>query len=506
MRISVFILLPALLLSSDLAAQQSSGPYQSISTRISSNLIQEEQEDEVDWKTEYEKLEFRLRELEDDFATQSEGLQNDQSGQDKFSKSTIEELNELQETVDGLSKSVGKVEDTLPRLVHLKRKTGPKIEFFGRLHLSYFAFPDISDGVAPLFGGNPPDAFGFRRLRFGVQGNINDNLLYKFETEFADPNDFQFRDAYIGFNDLPFFNTVLIGNHKRPYSLDQLNSSNANVFTDRPFVADAFNDSARRLGVSSNGYSEDLRFNWRSGVFNLQNVQNTGLFSGDNYQLELASRIAATPWYDDRSGGRGYLHLGLVTANRFPDGNGPNNLSEYSSNAEAITPNILATGPIADADSESIYGFEAVMNIGAFQLGGEYMETFVDRGPVSSNLNFHGGYFYAAYMLTGEHMPWNRQRGTLGTVKPFENFFSVRDCNGNTSRGLGAWQIAARYSYLDLNDEDIVAGQADSLTIGLNWWWNQYSRMQFNYVNGDVDRDPTSGSYDIFGLQFEVFF
>ena len=301
---------------------------------------------------------------------------------------------------------------------------------------------------------------------------------------------------------------MLIGNHKRPYGLDQLNSSNDNVFLDRPFVVDAFNDSTRRLGVSTNGNSQDLKYNWRSGIFNMENIQSNGLFQGDNYQLELASRFAATPWYDECSGGRGYLHLGVSSANRFPDGLGPNNLSEFSANTEAFFGNIFATGPIFGAESESLYGFEAVLNLGSFQFAAEYMETFVDRfEPAGPNLNFHGGYIYAAYFLTGEHMPWNRKRGTLGRVQPFEKFFSVRDGNGNVQRGIGAWQIAARYSYIDLNDEDILAGAADSLTLGLNWYWNKHSRMQFNYINGDVDSAPLSeGTYDLFGLQFETFF
>ena len=500
-----FLLLLALSCSSNMFAQENFGPFQNISTVTNVGPIQDDQDSDVDWKSKFEKLEYRLRELEDDFVSQSEGLATRQSDGDEFSESTINELKELSETVDSLSESVGAVEETLPGLVYTKRK-GPRMQLFGRIHTSYFTFPDIDPGIAPLFGGDPQDSFGIRRLRIGVQGDINDNMFYKIQTEFANAEDFQFRDAYLGFKDLPLLNTVIIGNHKRPYSLDQLNSSNANVFNDRPFVADAFNDSARRLGVSTNGFSEDLRYNWRSGVFNMENVQDDGMFAGDNYQLEVGSRLAATPWWDKCSNGRGYLHVAFSSAHRFPDGGGPNNLSEYSANAEGLTPNILATGPITDADSESLYGFEAVFNAGAFQLGAEYMETFVDRGPVASNLNFHGGYVYAAYMLTGEHMPWNRKRGTLGAVKPFENFFAVRDCDCNVSRGWGAWQIAARYSYLDLNDEDITGGAADSLTLGLNWWWNEYARMQFNYINGDIDRAPADGKYDLLGLQLEIFF
>ncbi len=488
-----------------LPAQGQSFPNQKLPSIGYASPIQDN-ENTTDWKEAYEKLEIRLRELEDDFVKRREQTDSENETNAEFTESTIKELKELGESIDSISGSVEEIEDTLPGMVYTTRKTGPRMELFGRIHTSYFAYPDVDPGLAPVLGANPQDAFGFRRVRIGVRGDIKDNTFYRIETEFADANNFQFRDVVLGFRNLPLLRTLTIGNHKRPYSLDQLNSSNCNVFTDRPFVADAFNDNNRRFGISSSGFSEDLRYNWHSGVYNMENIQDDGMFVGDDYQLELASRWAATPWYDQCSNGRGYMHWAIASAQRFPDGLGANNASEYSSLAEALTPNILDTGTLVGAESESLYGLEFVLNVGAFQMGAEYMETFVDRlaGP---NLNFHGGYVYASYMLTGEHMPWNRKTGTLGCVKPFENFFAVRDCNCNVARGWGAWQIGARYSYLDLNDEDIVGGQAESLTLALNWYWNEYSRMQFNYMNGDLNRLPLAeGNYDIFALQFEIFF
>ena len=127
----------------------------------------------------------------------------------------------------------------------------------------------------------------------------------------------------------------------------------------------------------------------------------------------------------------------------------------------------------------------------------------------------HGYYFYAAYFLTGEHTPWERKSGTLGRVKPFENFFLVNRCCGGYGGGWGAWQIAARYSYGDFSDQDVFGGVGESFTFGMNWWWTPYSRVQFNYINGEIrDRlsgDPgnipgTSGDYNVFGSRFMVDF
>jgi phosphate-selective porin OprO/OprP len=74
-------------------------------------------------------------------------------------------------------------------------------------------------------------------------------------------------------------------------------------------------------------------------------------------------------------------------------------------------------------------------------------------------------------------------------------------------RGLGAWQVAARFSYSDLNDQDIIGGDGEALTVGLNWHWNPYARMQFNYIIGDIKREPLgSGDYEIIGARMSVDF
>ena len=81
-------------------------------------------------------------------------------------------------------------------------------------------------------------------------------MTYKYEAEFAGGSGkTSYRDLYFGFKGLPVFQTVLIGNQKRPYGLDHLNSSRYNIFIERPFVIEGFNQDARRLGVCSYGVS-----------------------------------------------------------------------------------------------------------------------------------------------------------------------------------------------------------------------------------------------------------
>ena len=407
----------------------------------------------------------------------------------------------------------------------------------GRIHADLWTFPDSDAAINTFESGNPlvspQDVFGFRRLRFGVAGNLWQTMLYKIEMEFAGGVNSQFRDAYFGWNDLPFLQTVLVGNQKRPYGLDYLNSSRYNVFLERPFVIEAFNEDSRRLGVASYGVSDDLSWNWRYGVFNLRNVQGEGNYRGDHWQLEFAGRLANTFWYDEASGGRGYGHWAISGTTADPDGTaGPGrgaNETRFRTRPEARSQNRwLNTGRIDGADNYQLVGLENVWNFGSLQLVGEYQNIWLERDPgFGPDLKFDGTYVYAAYFLTGEYMPWDRKSGTLDRIKPLENFFLVDTACDGIQGGWGAWQIAYRFSYADFNDDNIFGGRGASHTFGLNWYWNAYSRMQFNAIYGEIDdaaisrgdnannipaadpRQPVvaqSGNYTILGMRFMVDF
>ena len=100
-----------------------------------------------------------------------------------------------------------------------------KMSLHGRIHLDYWAFPENDSGIDTIEEQNPQDRFAFRRVRLGVKGDVGDNVFYRITIEFANPNSTEYRDIFFGIQKVPFFQKVQIGNQKRPYSLDQLNSS-----------------------------------------------------------------------------------------------------------------------------------------------------------------------------------------------------------------------------------------------------------------------------------------
>ena len=155
--------------------------------------------------------------------------------------------------------------------------------------LDYWGFPSDSPLVNWVGGNYPnnPRAFiGFRRLRLGAKGQAFENMEYKLQMEFAQPDQVTFKDAYLGWLNLPWNDKILIGNQKRPYGLAHLDSSRYMVFMERPFVVDAFNNDARRLGVEAYGYSENERWNWRYGGFDMQNIAKVGRIYSNKFEPE----------------------------------------------------------------------------------------------------------------------------------------------------------------------------------------------------------------------------
>ena len=129
----------------------------------------------------------------------------------------------------------------------------------------------------------------------------------------------------------------------------------------------------------------------------------------------------------------------------------------------------------------------------------------------ADSIGFNGGYVQAAYLLTGEHTLYDRRLGRLAVyhVRPNTPFWLVRDGSGRICSGLGAWEIAARYSYLNLNDGPVQGGILTSETFALNWYLNNNLKVQFDYVHTDRSALPAGaipGPIDSFGIRTQIAF
>jgi phosphate-selective porin OprO and OprP len=121
--------------------------------------------------------------------------------------------------------------------------------------------------------------------------------------------------------------------------------------------------------------------------------------------------------------------------------------------------------------------------------------------PVSQrngqDLQFHSGYAYASWFLTGESRSYSPtsilgrfREGIFQRVIPKTNVF-CRDRSKGLA-GPGAWEIAARWGYIDLNSGPVRGGFLQDVTLGVNWYLNPHTKVQFNVVRAFLD-DPRSG-------------
>ncbi len=413
---------------------------------------------------------------------------------------SIEEYNKLLERVDGIESSWEKHQEKLEKEAADKKKKS-SWKMTGRVHLDNWNFLDTDAGSNFLETGDatddPEDRWDFRRIRLEFAGNVPNNMLFRTQIDFNNPSSAEMKDVYLGFNNLPHNQMLLIGNQKRPIGMDHLNSSRHNVFIERPLAVETFNEDARRLGVLMYGHTDNEMINWRYGAFLLENISRDGRYRGDFDEAGIYGRLAASPWYDDISGGRGYYHCAIIGSVNQTDADGTLDADDNANEARFRTRPLARsdsrwwnTNRILGADGYQQLGVESVLNIGALQITGEYFGNWVQRDPLGGfsgeDLTFHGGYIFASYFLTGEHIPLNRRVGTIDRVRPLENFFVVDRCCGGTGRGWGALAMAFRYDYLDLSDSDIRGGRGYACTAGLNWYWTAYSKLQTNLVWGKV--------------------
>ena len=124
------------------------------------------------------------------------------------------------------------------------------------------------------------------------------------------------------------------------------------------------------------------------------------------------------------------------------------------------------------------------MVLGSLTFQAEYAaqwltDTLAANGQNAGTAFYHGGYAEVLYFLTGEHQSYQRRDGVFGRVVPNQN---LRCIKGDDARGGGAWQIGARFSYLNLDSQQIQGGQIYDWTAGLNWYLNPNMTVQFNYI------------------------
>ena len=114
---------------------------------------------------------------------------------------------------------------------------------------------------------------------------------------------------------------------------------------------------------------------------------------------------------------------------------------------------------------------------------------------------FTGWYVFGSWFITGESRSYSQSSATFGRVKPKNNFSIGKP-------GWGALELAARYSTVDLTEEDVNGGEQYNITGGLNWHLNPNTRIMFNYIYADLEdrAGVDDDDINIFQARFQVDF
>ena len=59
--------------------------------------------------------------------------------------------------------------------------------------------------------------------------------------------------------------------------------------------------------------------------------------------------------------------------------------------------------------------------------------------------------------------------------------------------GKGAWELATRWSSIDLTDGPVDGGEMDILSLGLTWWLSSIFNVSLNYRYITDDKDGLHG-------------
>ena len=137
--------------------------------------------------------------------------------------SVVTSLDTLAAELDEQADRIAKLESAIDNKVS-PGSSLTSMKIAGRVHADFWGFPAHDPAIEAHEGGNPQNRLGFRRIRFGFSGSLPANMLYKAELDFANGSSPEFKDNYLGWKDLPLLRTLLLGNQKRPYGLDHLNS------------------------------------------------------------------------------------------------------------------------------------------------------------------------------------------------------------------------------------------------------------------------------------------
>lgn len=357
----------------------------------------------------------------------------------------------------------------------------------------------MDDEADSLYMGN---GMQVRRARMAWKAILWHDWYAEVDVDFAEEAT-ALKDAYVRYDNLfDRQSYVRVGNFRTPFGLEENTSSRYLMFMERSQGTDPF-VPGRRMGFEVANWGEMYRV--AVGVFgpdveDFETNTEEQLEDGhEDMNWSFAGRATVAPIRDESR----VLHLGGAYAMMKPTFTDEDDFGEvrFRTRNETHVSNykFVSTGKMKEAESYTLFGGEAAFVMDRLMVQGEYMGATVTMGELSDedDPSFSGMYGFISYFLTDDTHPYDHTSGEFTGVKP----------NGKN----GAVELAARYSMLNLTDEDadIEGGESTALTFGVNWYPNANIKIMANYsmVDNDenCDADEDFENLDEEGIDYGIF-
>jgi phosphate-selective porin len=297
------------------------------------------------------------------------------------------------------------VEEKAPIYV---QQRGPEL----KLVLGGFIQVNAEGGAAFAFNGNfgqsaINDRFRLRRARINLTGDFAEQFDFKMEGDFANSDGlsnnrlaFEATDIWVNWHQFPAAQ-IKVGQYKAPFGLDQLTPDTTLYTIERTLPTGAITPE-RQIGVELWGKpltsiwpEQQNLLTYYAGIFN-GNGRNTSV--NDNNEFMYVGRLELQPFAGKIFGQQSFLKLGGDGLwSRDAAGTNISTAGNLLVNADGS----LSPFTLPSADERAAWSVDAWLEVGPFDLIGEYLQEHVEGRTVNGVAPTFGNFMTDGFYVTG---------------------------------------------------------------------------------------------------------
>jgi phosphate-selective porin OprO/OprP len=369
----------------------------------------------------------------------------------------------------------------------------------GQYDIAYYMQGARAALLSPANGPDLSSGGNFRRVYLGVQGALFGDWSYNFNYDFGGSGGTEtpghIQSVYIQYDGLKPFG-VRIGAFPPSANLDDNTAPADTPFLERTSPADLARNIAGGDGrdAASIFYAGERLYGAVS--YTGDKIQDSGVF---DEQQALLGRLSWLLYATEDVKALASVNGTYVfkVADSVPGANDvrPITLSDPPElTVDNTGTRLVSTGSL-NGENVGQWGVEGALQWKSMYTQAGYFGYSVDQRAALPSYDFNGWYAAATFVLTGESRTYNSATASFTNPKPRIPF-------SLSGGGWGAWEVAGRYSDLDLNDNPGVLGQplpAGGLrggsqriwTAALNWYPNNALKFGLQYQNVTIGRIGT---------------